>query len=390
MTPDLATASARIHLDRFVANVAAVRAHVGDAETMVVVKADAYGHGMLACARAARAAGVRWLGVATAGEALALRADGDRGRLMAWLFGEDTDLAAPVAADVDLGLHRADQVARVAAAAAIAGRTARVHLKVDTGLWRNGAPPGEPWDSLCLAAAEAERAGALEVVGVWTHLTASDDLSLPHTERELDVFDAAYARARELGLDPELRHAANSAAALQVPRARYELVRLGMAAYGVDPGDGVAAAQGIELQPVMELRAQLVNVKTAPAGADVSYGATWSTPRETVLGLVPLGYADGVPRHAGNRGQVAVGGRWVAQRGRICMDQCVVDLGPGATDRPGDEVTLFGAPGAPRAEDWARWGDTIGYEVVTRVGVRVPREHVGAPDPAGERNRGHA
>ncbi|GAB3624355.1 alanine racemase [Mariniluteicoccus endophyticus] len=375
---DVSTTSARIHLDRFVANVRAVQAHVAPTEVMVVVKADAYGHGMVACARAAREAGVGWLGVATVGEALALRESGDRGRLMAWMFGEDTDLAEPVAADVDLGIHRVEHVGRVAAAAATAGRTARVHLKIDTGLCRNGATP-EQWDELCLAALEAERAGALEVVGVWTHLASSDDLSLPATARQLDVFDTAYARARELGLKPPIRHVANSAAALQVPRARYEMVRLGVAAYGIDPADGdIARRQGVELQPVMELRAQLVNVKDVPAGAEVSYGGTWTAPTATRLGLVPLGYADGIPRHASGTAQMLVGGRVVPLRGRVCMDQMIVELGPDAADVPGDEVCLFGAPGAPRAEEWARWSDTIGYEVVTRIGPRVPRVHLSA------------
>ncbi|GAB3700347.1 alanine racemase [Mariniluteicoccus flavus] len=383
MIPDVATTSARIHLDRFVANVAAIRAHVGKAEVMVVVKADAYGHGMVPCARAARAAGVTWLGVATTGEALAMRESGDTGRLMAWLFGEDTDLAAPVAADVDLGLHRVDHVTRVAAAAATVGRRARVHLKIDTGLCRNGSSP-EEWDDLCRAAAEAEEAGAIEVVGVWSHFASSDELELPHTDQQLAVFDAAYARARALGLNPPIRHIANSAAALQVPRAHYEMVRVGMAAYGVDPGDGIAARQGIALQPVMELRAQLVHVKRVPAGATVSYGGRWTAPEATTLGLVPLGYGDGIPRHASGVVDLAVGGRRVPQRGRVCMDQLVVELGPDATDAPGDEVCLFGAPGAPTAEEWAERCGTIGYEIVTRVGVRVPRVHVGAGIAAGE------
>lgn len=373
---DLATASARIHLDRFVANIRALDAHIGDSELMAVVKGDAYGHGMIACARAAREAGVRWLGVATTGEALALREAGDRGHLMAWIFGEDTDLVAPIAADIDLGVHRADQLSRIAAAAAVAQTTARVHLKIDTGLCRNGATR-DHWDEFFTAAAEAAAAGAVEIIGMWSHFAASDDLSLPNTDQQLAVFDEAYARAAEFGVRPPIRHIANSAAALQVPQARYEMCRVGVALYGLDPADGhIAARAGVELQPVMELRGQLINVKQVPAGAEVSYGATWQADRDTVLGLVPFGYADGIPRAGSGRLEVAVGGRRVPQRGRVCMDQFVIELGPDAAEQPGDEVCLFGAPGAPTAHDWARWCDTIGYEIVTRVGVRVPREHV--------------
>lgn len=383
---DPGTASAEIDLAAYAANLRAIADLVAPAQLMAVLKADAYGHGMLACAAAARAAGADWLGVVTLGEALAVRATGDTGRLLAWMYGPEEDLAPALAADIDLGVHRFDQLDRVIAAAAIAGRPARVQLKIDTGLSRNGAP-ADAWPELVAAAAAAERAGTLQVVAIWSHFIASDDLSLPATKQQLAAFEEAVAVAREAGLTPELLHLANSAGALQVPESRYDLVRVGIASYGVDPGEGVAAGAGVRLRPVMRLRAQLVNVKRVRAGATVSYGATWTADRDTVLGLVPLGYADGIPRHASNAAEVEVGGRRVPVRGRICMDQFVVDLGPDATEQPGAEVTVFGGPASPSAEDWAEVCGTIGYEIVTRIGSRVSRVATGAdlgtPDQGG-------
>lgn len=376
---DPATARADIDLDAFRANLAALQALAGDAALMVVVKADAYGHGMLRCAAAARAAGVDWLGVATPGEALALREAGDEGRLLAWLYGPEEDLAPLVAAGVDVSVQSSEQVSAAVAAAAVAERPARLHLKVDTGLTRNGAPAAD-WDELFAAAREAEGTGAVEVVALWSHLAAADEPGHPATARQQEAYARAEAAARAAGLAPRLRHLANSAATLVLPATRLDLVRVGIAAYGVEPAPGLAAQAGVSLRPVMTLRATLANVKEVAAGSGVSYGWTWTAPRATTVGLVPLGYADGVPRHAGNRASVTVGGRRAPVRGRICMDQFVVELGPGATARSGAEVVLFGPgdDGEPTAAEWAGWCDTIGYEIVTRIGARVPRRYLEA------------
>jgi alanine racemase len=375
---DPRTARATIDLAAFRRNIAELRGHVGSAETMVVVKADGYGHGMIRCARAARDAGVSWLGVATPVEALTLRAAGDRGRLMAWLYGPDEDLTPLAAADVDVSASSADQVTRLVAAAGTVQRRARVHLKIDTGLSRNGMRI-EGWRGLCELAAEAEEAGAVEVVGVWSHLAAADVPGDPSVAAQLEIFEQAVRTARDAGLRPTLRHLANSAGALVVPPSRLDLVRVGIAAYGIDPAPGIAALAGVELTPVMRLEGQLVNVKQVPAGEGVSYGHTWVTDKATRLGLVPLGYADGIPRHAGNVAEVTVGDRRAPLRGVVCMDQIVVDLGSDATEDTGAPVVLFGtgSTGEPRAEDWARWCGTIGYEIVTRIGSRVPRVYVG-------------
>jgi alanine racemase len=373
---DPATASAEIDMAAFRSNVAALKEHAG-VPVMVVVKADGYGHGILTCAREARAAGAEWLGVATPTEALTLREAGDNGPMLAWLYGMDEDLTPLIAADVDVSAQSVEQIGRVVSAAAVAERRARVHLKIDTGLSRNGTPAYD-WQRVCAAAAESEHAGALAVVGIWSHFAAADEPGHPSVPLQMEAFQRAYEQARAAGLEPTLRHLSNSAGALVVPQARLDLVRVGIAAYGIDPAPGIAALAGIALQPVMRLRAQLVNVKQIEAGAGVSYGWTWTAEATTTVGLVPLGYGDGIPRHAGNRAWVGWSGSRVPVRGRICMDQFVVELGAGRVAQSGEEVIIFGPGdhGEPTAADWAAWCDTIGYEIVTRIGTRVPRRYL--------------
>jgi alanine racemase len=374
---DPRTASALIDLDAFVTNIETLRAHVAPAAVMVVVKADAYGHGMIECARVAREAGADWLGVATPEEALALREAGDRGRLLAWLYGPETELAPLVAADVDVSAQSLEQIARIVLAAGIVERRARVHLKIDTGLSRNGAAVAD-WPAVCRAARHAEQVGAVEVVGIWSHLAAADEPGASSVHDQQTAFEAAYRVALDAGLTPSVRHLSNSAGALLLPQARFDLVRIGIAAYGIDPDTGIAALAGVSLRPVMRLRAQLANVKVVDAGAGVSYGHTWHAEVPTTLGLVPLGYGDGIPRHAGNTAEVAWRDGRAEIRGRICMDQFVIELGGAdAQAEVGQEITLFGAGdhGEPTAADWASWCGTIGYEIVTRIGARVPRIH---------------
>ena len=356
---DPRTASAVIDLDAFATNIETLRTHVAPTAVMVVVKADAYGHGMVECARVAREAGAEWLGVATPEEALALRGAGDRGRLLVWLYGPDTDLGPLVAADVDLSAQSPEQITRVAGSAASLDRRVRVHLKIDTGLSRNGATAAD-WPQVCAAARHAEQLGRLEVVGIWSHLAAADEPGAASVAAQQQAFEAAYEIAREAGLTPSLRHLSNSAGALLLPQQDFDLVRVGIAA----------------LRPVMRLRAQLAQVKVVEPGVGVSYGHTWHTERSTLLGLVPLGYGDGIPRHAGTTGEVGRRGGRAPIRGRICMDQFVIELGdPSTPAEVGDEITVFGPGdhGEPTAADWAAWCGTIGYEIVTRIGGRVPR-----------------
>ena len=375
-------AQADVDLDALRANIGALAEHAGRAEVMAVVKADAYGHGLLPCARAAREGGATWLGVAQLGEALTLRAAGDTGRLMSWLHVPGDAFPEAVVADIDLSAGGPWAVEEIAAAARAVGRTARLHLKIDTGLSRGGAT-ADDWAALLDVALRAEAEGALRVVGVWSHLVWADVPDHPTSARQLEVFTEAVRVAEARGADLEVRHLANSAATLTTPAASFDLVRPGLAVYGLSPVPQVGGPDRFGLRPVMTLRGRLSLVKRVPAGTGVSYGHAYTTPRDTTLALVPLGYADGLPRSAENAGPLQVAGRRHRLAGRVCMDQVVVDLGdrPDVADvREGDPVVIFGDArrGEPTAQDWADASGTISYEIVTRVGSRVPRIYQGA------------
>jgi len=367
---------ARVDLGAIRANVEALRAATS-AEVLAVVKADGYGHGLLPSARAAVAGGATWLGTALLDEALALRAAGITApRVLAWLIGPGEAWADALAADVDLSVNAGWALDEVVAAARQAGTTARVHLKVDSGLGRGGAAPAD-WADLVEAARKAEAEGVVRVVGLWSHLAYADAPGHPTILRQAEVFRQAVALAEGAGIDPEVRHLANSAATLTAPEHHFDLVRPGLAVYGLSPVPDVAGPSAYGLRPAMTLAADLVHVKRVPAGSGVSYGHIYTTDRETTLGLVPLGYADGVPRAGGNVGPVLAAGRSRTVAGRVCMDQLVLDLGDDDV-AVGDEVVLFGPgdDGAPTAQDWAEATGTISYEIVTRVGPRVPRVYV--------------
>ena len=379
------TSSARaeivVDLDAVTHNVATLRKRVEGAQLMTVVKADGYGHGMVESARAARAGGADWLGVAVLEEALALRRAGDTGPLLTWLTVPGEDYAPAVEAGVDLTASTTAAVDEIAAAARSVGRRARVQLKIDTGLNRGGATE-QQWPGLVEAAADAEQAGALQVVGVWSHFSCSDEPGHPANDAAERAFVHALKVVDAVGIEPEVRHLSNSAGALLRPWSRYDLVRCGLASYGLSPAPDVLSAAEAGLRPAMTARARLALVKRLPAGASVSYGHTWTTERDTVVGLVPAGYGDGVPRHASSTASVLVGGRRARIAGRVCMDQLVVDLGPGFEGAAGDPVVLFGdgADGAPTAQDWAEACDTIAYEIVTRIGGRFVRRHVSSQE----------
>ncbi|MBZ5736080.1 alanine racemase [Nocardioides sp. TRM66260-LWL] len=361
-------------------NVARLR-EVAGVPVMVVVKADAYGHGMVPAARAAREAGATWLGVASLDEAVALRAAGDEGRLLAWLVVPGEDWAPAIAADVDVTAYDLDHLEAVAEAVAVTGRPARLQLKVDTGLSRGGARR-EEWAALVAAARAGEVAGTWRVTGIWSHLACSDEPEHPANARQEAAFREALAVADDAGLRPEVRHLANSAGALLLPSTRFDLVRCGLAAYGLDPAPGRLPA-GVDLRPAMTVRARLALVKPIAAGDAVSYGHTWTAAAPTVVGLLPVGYAEGVPRAAGNRAEVTVAGRRAPVRGVVCMDQLVVDLGPEAAEHAGEDAVLIGPAPAPTAQEWAGWCDTISYEIVTRLGGRFARRHVDSAPASG-------
>lgn len=359
---------ARIDLGALKSNIAVLRESVAPAKTMVIVKADAYGHGALEVARAAVEAGTEWLGVVDINEALGLRAAGVSTPMLAWLHGERSDFQAAVTARVDLGISTLEQLERAGATTGLA----QVQLKVDTGLSRNGVEERQAAE-LFSRAAELEASGAVRVRGIWSHLAnASGDDDREQVRR----FDAALALAAEHGLQPELRHLAATAGALSLPESRYNMVRLGIGVYGLSPFEHRTGGQ-LGLKPVMELSAEIVSVKRVPAGSGVSYSYTYRTSGETNLALVPLGYADGIPRSASSTAPVSINGRKYRISGRVAMDQFVVDVGDDEVS-VGDRAVLFGdgTAGLPTAEDWADAAGTINYEIVTRLGPRVTRVFV--------------
>ncbi|MFD4420753.1 alanine racemase [Agromyces sp. NPDC058484] len=362
-----------VDLDAVRHNVATLTRLVAPARTMAVVKADAYGHGAVPVARAALAGGAEWLGVADVVEAIALRDAGIDAPVLAWLHDPGAGFGTAIARDVDLGVSSIGQLEAIAAAASV-GRRARVHLKIDTGLSRNGVAPGA-WGEAVGTAARLERDGLVEVRGVFSHLA---NTSADEDAAQLAAFEAALAAASAAGLAPEVRHIASTAGAVRRPESRYDLVRLGIGCYGVPPfGDGTTAAD-LGLRPAMTLRGRVAAVRRVDVGTGASYGHVWRAEHATTLALVPLGYADGVPRQASGRGEVWLAGARRPVVGRIAMDQFLVDVGDDEVT-VGDEVVLFGDPaaGVPSADDWGDAADSIGYEIVTRIGPRVPRTYMG-------------
>ncbi|WP_029145924.1 alanine racemase [Microbacterium luticocti] len=349
------------------ANVRHLRRMLG-VEVMAVVKADGYGHGAVRSAAAALAGGASRLGVTDIDEALQLRRGGIDAPILAWLHAPGTAFDEAAAHGIELGISNMDQLQR-AAAAASADRPVTVHLKLETGLGRNGIAPADA-PAVLAEAARLERIGRLRVQGLFSHLSNTshaDDLAA------LARFREGMAAASAAGLAPRLHHIAATAAAIDLPDTRLDCVRLGIGVYGLSPFDDRTSAD-LGLRPAMTVRAAVAAVRRVPAGQGVSYGYTYRTARETTLALVPIGYADGVPRQASGAGPVVIRGRRFRVSGRIAMDQFIVDVG----DTPveiGDEAVLFGDAtlGVPGAEEWADAAGTINYEIVTRIGPRVPR-----------------
>lgn len=366
-----------VDLDAITANTQVLVERAGQAGVMAVVKADAYGHGLVRSARAARIGGAGWLGVALIDEAMQLRRSGIEGPILAWLAGPGERWQEALEADIDLSLNGRWGLEQVRTAAAVVDRVARIHLKVDTGLGRGGAARAD-WTDLVAAARKAEIDGLIRVVGVWSHLAYADAPGHPTIDRQLAEFTTAVRDAERAGLRPDVRHLANSAATLTRPDTHFDLARPGLALYGLSPIPADKTSHQLGLRPAMSLQARLILVKRVPAGHGVSYLHQYVTPKATTLGLVPLGYADGVPRNATNVGPILAAGKQRTIAGTVCMDQFVVDLGDSAAAE-GDQVILFGEgrDSEPTVDDWAAATDTISYEIVTRIGPRVHRRYVG-------------
>ncbi len=344
---------------------------------MAVVKADGFGHDAVAVARTALGNGAGWLGVTSIAEGLALRADGLTAPILSWLNPVDADFTASLRNWIDVAVPSAEHLAAVVAAASRTGRMARVHLHADCGLARDGAPPSE-WQGLCQAASRAERAGHVLVVGVMGHLACADRPDDPANRAGRRMFERSVATARVAGLQPQWRHLAATSATLTNPASRFDLCRIGAGLVGIDP------TRTTPLEAALTLTAPIVSVREVPAGTAVGYGHAYVTPGRTHLALLPLGYADGIPRSAAGRAEVLIDGARCRVVGRVSMDQLVVDTGTAGV-RPGALAVIFGPgrSGEPTVREWAAWAGTIEHDLVTGIGARVRRAHTPASPTLG-------
>lgn len=365
-----------IDLDAIEANLNTFRKLAPNAKVMAVVKANAYGHGLYEVALKLERAKVDYFGVADVDEALHLREGGLETPILAWLHDPNDRFTEALAADVDLGVANLEQLERIADAARLTGKVAKLHLKVDTGLSRNGSTMAE-WPALVTAVVTLADEGLVECVGVFSHLSST---SAPDDRDQIAAFDSAVEIAKRLGLEFELRHLTASDGTISYPDSNYEMVRIGVGLYGLSPFvDHRAAEYG--LRPAMTAKALVTQTKRVPAETRISYGYLAKTSAETTLALVPVGYAEGLPRNASGKAEVSIKGKRYKIESRIAMDQFVIDVGDDDVVA-GDEVVIFGDPaaGVPAADDLAVAADTINYEIVTRMGGRFNVTYLGAVD----------
>ena len=366
---------AEVDLDAIAGNVRALKAHATAPHLLAAVKADGYGHGLVPAARAALAGGADWLGVALVEEGVALRAAGVQAPVL--VFSEPPRSAIPVLLDARLtpAVYTPEFIAALDDAARARGTAVDVHLKLDTGMRRVGVPQAD-WDSAMRAVRDA---GSLRLEGLWSHLAVADAPDNDFSLRQARDFERGIELASSVGLQPQLLHLCNSAGTLWLHDHHYDMVRAGIAIYGLRPSD--ALADVIPLRPALTWWTRLSLVKRVAAGESVSYGQRWTAARDSTIATVPAGYADGVARQLGNLGRVALRGHLVPIVGTVCMDQLLVDAG----DLPvsvHDDVALIGTQDgvSVTADDWARWLGTINYEIVCDIGPRVPRVYVGGAD----------
>lgn len=419
-----------VNLQAYKDNLRRMRLFAPRCQQMAIVKANAYGHGIGRISLAALEAGAQWLGVAKVAEACRLREFLDRQgiardhlsdtpiaavrrsrlpreqidfptparpRILSWIYTPDTDLKKVISGDIDLSVSTLDQLDQVSRAADQAGSRARIHLKVDTGLSRAGCLP-EEFPVLCKLARARERSGLVEVSAVWSHFARADEPqpeAEAFTKKQLEVFKQGFQVAQEAGLVPLLRHIAASGAILWYPESHFEMVRVGIAAYGLSPNPTLASSASLGLRPVMRLETNVLQVKRIETGQPVSYGGEWVAPCPTWLALLPIGYADGIFRLAKDRGEVWINGRLARIVGRVPMDQVIVEIGPALDEdgnnlacpaQPGDlaiifgdstrPVADFGEDPVPSADDLAAASHTISYEVLTAVRESTPRVYV--------------
>ena len=363
-------AQAEIDLSAIAANIERLQKHAG-VPVMAVVKANAYGHGLIPVGQTAISAGAQWLGVALLEEALALREAGISAPILSWLVPPGSDYLSAIRANIDLAVPSLPIFEEILSAGRSASMRPRIHIEVDTGMTRGGFL--DEWELFLQRIGGAK--DEVEVVGIFSHFARADEPGVLQNAMQLKRFIEMSDDLNRIGVEPEIHHLSNSAATLVDASSHFDLVRIGIAAYGLTPDLGhLGTSKSLGLLPAMTLKAKLHVVKDVDAGTPVGYGATASTSTDTKLGVVAIGYADGIPRLAQNAG-VFVNGRRAPILGRVSMDQFVVELGKDSDAQAGDWVIIFGPgdEGEYTAEDWGSASSSINYEIVTRIGPRVPR-----------------
>lgn len=375
-------AEALVDLGAIQANIKMLMAKSGK-PALAVVKADAYGHGLVPVARAALEGGATWLGVALLEEAVSLRANGIRSPIVAWLTPITDNFAEAIKADIDIAIPSREHLQAVLAAAHETKKVARIHLEMDSGMSRGGALL--EWNELVIDAVNAQASGKISVIGIWSHFARADEPGHEFNSEQRERFLKGINDARDKGINPQVIHLSNSAATINDPDSHFDLVRLGIAIYGLSPDvKTMGDSKNLGLIPALSLRSRIHLVKEVPAGSQVGYGGTAITKVATKLAVISMGYADGVPRNATSDAGVLIGKKMSPIIGRVSMDQFVVDVGRESQARAGDWAYLIGSPKGDSytsancytADSWAAACETINYEIVTRIGPRVDRVYL--------------
>lgn len=369
----MSRACVEVNLSAIAQNFKSIKSQT-TADVLAVVKADAYGHGLIQVSKALEDAGADWFGTALLEEAINLRKAGVLKPIISWLTPLGEDFKSAIDLGIDLGIPSIDLLDEVIEAASAIGKAARIHLEIDTGMSRGGVL--SDWDDLLQVLLKAVKAKQIEVIGIWSHFARADEPDEVMNKVQLQIFEEKIELAREAGITAEFIHIANSAALFTNKISHKNIIRTGIALYGLSPDiNNVGASSALGVRPAMILKAKLNLVKEVPAGVSVGYGGTAITNSETKLGIISLGYADGIPRNTDSSAGVFVAGARAPIIGRVSMDQFVVDLGLACSAKTGDEVIVFGdgSSGEYTVDEWAKAAGTINYEIITRIGPRVPR-----------------
>ena len=369
----MSRASVEINLSAITQNFKSIKSRT-TADVLAVVKADAYGHGLIPVSKALEEAGADWFGTALLEEALNLRKAGILKPIISWLTPLGEDFKSAIDLDIDLGIPSIDLLDEVIKTASLTGKTARIHLEIDTGMSRGGVL--SEWDQLIKSVLAGVNLKQLKVIGIWSHFARADEPDELMNQEQLSLFEEKVNQAKAAGIDAQFIHIANSAALFTNKSSHKNIIRSGIALFGLSPDiKTIGDSSSLGLKPAMKLKAKLNLVKEVKSGSSVGYGGTAVLKSDTKLGVVALGYADGIPRSTNNLAGVFVDKKRAPIIGRVSMDQFVVDLGITSTAKTGDEVIVFGdgSNGEYTVDEWAKAANTINYEIITRIGPRVPR-----------------